>query len=100
MTKAIDSRLNDDWSDDEEMDTDTDMNDMDELEFEAFDDDEDEPDEEVAARRSGKSANEVPVWRLIEITRESRRLKDDLADFEDYEFFDRFDTHIGIDASR
>lgn len=55
-----------------------------------FDDDPELDDEPDTTSRS-VSGNNVPVWRLIEMSREDRYLARELADFEDY---DDFDTHI------
>lgn len=67
---------------DEDLETDC----MSEEDFEELDDDviDDErllEDEEAAAGPTGN----VPVWRLIEMSRENRYLERELADFEDYD---------------
>lgn len=71
-----------------EMESSMEMDD-DELEFEEFDG------EETAIEvKGGKSVVErdcVPLWRLIEMSREDRSLRMELADFEDYEDFERVD---------
>ncbi|MEQ9562362.1 MAG: hypothetical protein RLN69_07575 [Woeseiaceae bacterium] len=41
--------------------------------------------EDVAA---AAAADRVPVWRLIEMSRENRHLKMQLADFDDYDDYD------------
>ena len=38
----------------------------------------------------------VPVWRLIEMSRENRYLQRELADFDDYDLYDGLDdSHAG-----
>jgi len=66
---------------DEELETDC----MSEEDFEELDDviegDELREEDEAAAGPTGN----VPVWRLIEMSRENRYLERELADFEDYD---------------
>lgn len=50
----------------------------------SFEDIEEGPDE---AERSLDFGGERPTWRLIEMAREDRYLKDALADFEDYDVY-------------
>lgn len=58
----------------------------DDFELDELDDDEvDELPEEKVVTNAGGS---VPVWRLIEMSRENRYLQAELADFEDYDGFD------------
>ncbi len=80
----------------DDAETELEMSDEDDFEF-----DEEAADEEVAAdadielRPAGDS--NVPVWRLIEMSREDRFLKRELADFEDYDFFDNYaDDYAGV----
>lgn len=58
-----------------------------ELEFEAFDETAAEVDDKV--EKAEAERDYVPLWRLIEMSREDRSLRMELADFEDYEDFDR-----------
>ncbi|MEX2496779.1 MAG: hypothetical protein WD448_11860 [Woeseia sp.] len=54
-----------------------------ELEFEEF------PDEEAAVKPVVEGPREhVPLWRLIEMSREDRSLRMELADFDSYDVFD------------
>ena len=66
---------------DEDLETDC----MSEEDFEELDDviGDDEP-LEVEEAAAGPTGN-VPVWRLIEMSRENRYLERELADFEDYD---------------
>lgn len=69
--------------------------------FEAgdFSDDEvlvDAEPEEVAAIAA---ADRVPVWRLIEMSRENRHLKEELADFEDYDDFEAAQGDFAVGLS-
>jgi len=66
--------------DTQDTDIEMDMNE-DELLFDDFEIDEDEA--EVAEAESVAGA--IPGWRRIEIFRESRMLRSELADFEDYD---------------
>ncbi len=104
MTKAIETQFDEDWTETEEMDTETEMDDTDELDFDDFDEESEESDDELEASSgskngSAKPADRAPVWRLIEMSRESRRLHDDLADFEDYEFYDSVDSDLSFGVS-
>ena len=76
-----------DWyADDLEMDC------MSEDEFETddlLDDDEAVIDEDATPGPSGN----VPVWRLIEMSRENRFLERELADFDDYDSYDTLFDH-------
>ncbi|HZW59207.1 MAG TPA: hypothetical protein VFE85_02840 [Woeseiaceae bacterium] len=70
------------------------MSDDDEFEFEDMDDGDDAAEETV---QPAHSATNVPVWRLIEMSREDRFLQRELADFEDYDNYDRFaDDPVGL----
>ncbi len=80
----------------DDAETELEMSDEDDFEF-----DEEAADEEVAVdadielRPAGDS--NVPVWRLIEMSREDRFLKRELADFEDYDSFDNYaDDYAGV----
>ncbi len=42
----------------------------------------------ASAKEAEAAADRVPVWRLIEMSRENRHLKMELADFEDYDDFE------------
>lgn len=60
-------------------------------EFETEDLLDDEPDEisdEISEETACKPGGSAPVWRLIEMSQENRFLSRELADFEDYDFFD------------
>lgn len=100
MTKAIETQFDEDWSDDELDDTETDMKDTDDLDFDDFDGDLEETREELPSSSSGRGESRTPLWRLIEMSRESRRLLDDIADFDDYEFYDNVDGDMSFGASR
>jgi hypothetical protein len=63
-------------------------------------DDEDSEFEEFAEEGTVKEVPEgprehVPLWRLIEMSREDRSLKMELADFDDYDDYDGFDSDYG-----
>jgi hypothetical protein len=45
-------------------------------------------DDEESEKEAILMADRVPVWRLIEMSRENRHLKMELADFEDYDDFE------------
>lgn len=64
----------------------------DDFEVADFSDDEESTGAEAAAVEARSAADRVPVWRLIEMSRENRHLKMELADFEDY---DEFETAQG-----
>lgn len=83
---AIDTELDPDpdpeW-DDDESELDPKMSDADdELEFSDFDDA--DIDIETAAETEDVT-DRTPLWRLIEMSREDRNLRNELADFEDYD---------------
>lgn len=61
----------------------------DDFEVDEFDDEDDVLAEEPEAR--AEPAGNVPVWRLIEMSRENRFLQRELADFEDYDAYDSWD---------
>jgi len=83
------------WIPDEE-ETELEMSDEDDFEFdEEAADDEEVVHTDVELRSAGDS--NVPVWRLIEMSREDRFLKRELADFEDYDSFDGYaDDYAGV----
>lgn len=59
-----------------------------ELEFDEFSEEENA----VGAKAVSNSPRDyVPLWRLIEMSREDRSLKMELADFEDYDDFESYD---------
>jgi hypothetical protein len=66
------------------------MSDEDDFEVDELADDEvvELPEEKLEVTAGGN----VPVWRLIEMSRENRFLERELADFDDY---DRVDSHSG-----
>lgn len=60
-------------------------------------DDEDREFDEFAEENAAKEAvagprEHVPLWRLIEMSREDRSLRMELADFDDYDDFESFDS--------
>ena len=61
----------------------------DELEFEAFDETASDVDDKAAKAAAARDL--VPLWRLIEMSREDRSLRMELADFEDYDDFDQLE---------
>lgn len=70
-------------------DTESDLMSDDDFELDDFDDEEDaDLDDLVEERPGARSGANVPVWRLIEMSREHRFLQRELADFEDYDMFD------------
>lgn len=76
--------------DDPEIDLTMEMDDE-ELEFE------DLADAENAATPRAKNGSDgprdyVPLWRLIEMSQEDRSLRMELADFEDYDDFEKHDA--------
>lgn len=86
MAKPPEAAPQSEWIEDgPEMESSMEMDDE-ELEFEEFD-----AEQTAIEVKGGKSAAErdyVPLWRLIEMSRENRSLRMELADFEDYEDFD------------
>lgn len=66
-----------------DVETSPEMND-DEFDYE---DGDDEEGGEALAGDALAATNAVPVWRLIEMSREDRKLQEELADFEDYDDF-------------
>ncbi|MGB5246498.1 MAG: hypothetical protein WBN34_08105 [Woeseia sp.] len=58
--------------------------------FELDELDEEEVDELPEEKLKATTGGSVPVWRLIEMSRENRFLQQELADFEDYDGFDGF----------
>jgi hypothetical protein len=89
MAKPPAAEPQSEWIEDgPEMESSMEMDD-DELEFEEFD-----AAETAIGVKGGKPAPErdyVPLWRLIEMSREDRSLRMELADFEDYEDSDGVD---------
>lgn len=89
MAKPPEAEPQSEWIEDgPELESSMEMDD-DELEFEEF-----EAEETAIEVKGGKAAPErdyVPLWRLIEMSREDRSLRMELADFEDYEDFDSVD---------
>jgi hypothetical protein len=76
---------------DPELESSMEMDD-DELEFDTFDAEEGDLDSKT---RKVVERDYVPLWRLIEMSREDRSLRMELADFEDYEDSDRVDEYAG-----
>lgn len=86
MSQVTEVQPEPDWADDEaESDTFPEMDIMDDdIAIEDLD-------ESTDLQELSEPAQEtVPLWRLIEMSREERLLKMELADFEDYEGFDGF----------
>jgi hypothetical protein len=87
MAASYDTRSAPEWvKDDPEIQSSMEMDD-DELEFETFDETAAEADDK--AEKADAERDYVPLWRLIEMSREDRSLRMELADFEDYDDFDR-----------
>jgi hypothetical protein len=89
MAKPAEAKPQAEWIEDgPEMELSMEMDD-DELEFEEF-----EAEETATDAKGSKVAVErdyIPLWRLIEMSREDRSLRMELADFEDYEDLDGVD---------
>ena len=89
MAKPPEEKPQSEWIDDgPEMESSMEMDDE-ELEFEEFD--ADETAIEVKGSKVAAERDYVPLWRLIEMSREDRSLRLELADFEDYEDVDGVD---------
>ena len=84
MSQVTDTQPETAWVDDE-ADTYPEMDLMDE-DLEIDDLDESEDLQEI----SEPTQESVPLWRLIEMSREDRLLKAELADFDDYDGYDGF----------
>jgi hypothetical protein len=82
VAKSVETEPVPEWvEDDPEIELTMEMDDED-LEFGEFADD-------GAVKEVEESPREhVPLWRLIEMSREDRSLKMELADFDDYDSFD------------
>lgn len=92
MTGVVESQVDNDLYDDEElMDADLELDGTDPDDFDEFAEDDDEI---LVSRRSENRDSHVPLWRLIEMSGENRKLKLDIADFEDYEIYDAFDGDL------
>lgn len=84
MARAPDAEPESEWVDDDpEMESSIEMDDE-ELEFDEFENEEGGG-IEAAAGKSASQRDYVPLWRLIEMSREDRSLRIELADFADYE---------------
>ena len=86
MAKSVDTEPVPEWvEEDPEIELTMEMDDE-ELEFAEFA-------EESAAKEAAPGPREhVPLWRLIEMSRENRSLKMELADFDDYDDYDSYDS--------
>ncbi|MEX2122999.1 MAG: hypothetical protein WD795_03830 [Woeseia sp.] len=86
VAKPVDTEPAPEWvEDDPEIQLTMEMDDED-LEFDEFA-------EERTAKEVAQGPREhVPLWRLIEMSREDRSLKMELADFDDYEDYESFDS--------
>lgn len=74
------------WVDDDpEIELTMEMDDE-EIEFDEFSEEEDDVEDKADSAR-----DYVPLWRLIEMSQEDRSLKMELADFEDYDDFEKYD---------
>jgi hypothetical protein len=82
VAKPVDTEPVPEWvEDDPEIALTMEMDDE-ELEFEEFAN-------ESGVKEAAEGPREhVPLWRLIEMSREDRSLKMELADFDDYDSFD------------
>lgn len=89
MAKPADTEPASEWvADDPEMESSMEMEDE-ELEFDNFEDE--ATDVDTATGKAASQRDYVPLWRLIEMSREDRSLRMELADFEDYEDSDGVD---------
>ena len=83
MGKSNDTEPVPEWVDDDPESALTMEMDDDELEFDDFS----EQVEELAGAAAA-AREQVPLWRLIEMSREDRSLRMELADFDQYDEFD------------
>jgi hypothetical protein len=86
VAKSVETEPLPEWvEEDPEIELTMDMDDED-LEFDEFA-------EEGTVKEVAEVAREhVPLWRLIEMSREDRSLKMELADFDDYDDYDSSDN--------
>jgi hypothetical protein len=86
VAKSVDTEPVPEWvEEDPEIELTMEMDDE-ELEFDEFA-------EENAVKEVAPGPREhVPLWRLIEMSREDRSLKMELADFDDYDDYDSYDS--------
>jgi hypothetical protein len=83
MAISNETQVDPEWEDDE-SELELGMSEEDDLDFTEIEDD-----VEVEFDADGADSGEkIPLWRLIEMSSENRRLKMELADFEDYDFED------------
>lgn len=83
MAISNETQVDPEWEDDE-SELELSMSEEDDLDFTEIEDDvEVEFDDDTV-----ESGEKIPLWRLIEMSSENRRLKMELADFEDYDFED------------
>jgi hypothetical protein len=81
VAKSVDTEPVPEWvEEDPEIELTMEMDDE-ELEFDEFA-------EDSAVKEVAVSREDVPLWRLIEMSREDRSLKMELADFDDYDDYD------------
>lgn len=73
-----------DWVEEGDTELDLSMSD-DDLEFTDYDNDNDNDIDIDEVDAPAGYRERVPLWRLIEMSREDRNLKMELADFEDYD---------------
>lgn len=55
--------------------------------------------EDASKTEAQSAADRIPVWRLIEMSRENRHLKAELADFEDYDDFEAAHDEYAVGLS-
>ncbi|HEX9851400.1 MAG TPA: hypothetical protein VGA68_00225, partial [Woeseiaceae bacterium] len=72
----------------------------DDFEIADFSDDEEAAGDDAGEKEAEAAADRVPVWRRIEMSRENRHLKMELADFEDYDDFETAQGNYAVGLSR
>ena len=83
----------------ESLENDLTMDAEDEFEIGDFSDDEQVATENTSETEARSAADRIPVWRLIEMSRENRHLKAELADFEDYDDFEAAHDEYAVGLS-
>jgi hypothetical protein len=85
VAKSVDTEPVPEWvEEDPEIELTMEMDDE-ELEFDEF------AEEGTVKEVAAGPREHVPLWRLIEMSREDRSLKMELADFDDYDDYDSYD---------
>lgn len=64
-----------------------------------FSDDAEISNDQEGEKRAASIADRVPLWRLIEMSRENRHLQMELADFEDYDDFEAAHGDVAVGLS-